>query len=135
MRQHISSGRALLSARRSPQADQAFEAFEGQLDPPAQAVERQDLGGGKVLGGERGDQQHPVGGGQRGWRDLVPAPLRLPARPAAGRGGGLRRLLDGDQTQAESGLAWALEHPDRLIDQAALTMGVQRSNQIEGLTS
>jgi hypothetical protein len=45
------------------------------------------------------------------------------------------RLLDGDQTQAESGLAWALEHPDRLIDQAALTMGVQRSNQIEGLTS
>src|SRR5260370_8791716 len=56
--------------------------------------------------------------------------LRLAACFAAGGLGGLRRFLDGNQTQAQSG-AMLSANPDRPIDQAALRGIAQRGNQIE----
>jgi hypothetical protein len=101
VRQHIDSGGARVGARRPLQADQAFQPFEGEFDAPAQTVESEDVGGGERLGRQRGDQDHPIGCRQRRRGDLVPAPLRLAPRRAAGRCGGLRCLLDSDQTQRQ----------------------------------
>ena len=74
--------------------------------------------------------------------------LHLPPRRAAGRfgGPGLRRgrLCGGFLTatrrrppfdKLRSGSAFGAANPDRLIDQAAFGMAVQRGEQIEGLSA
>jgi hypothetical protein len=81
-------------------------------------------------------------------RSSVPGGSFRACRRAAPRGGGVRRLLDGDQTQAESGLAPGfrrgrrLARPiqaclgagwDRLTDQAAFGMAVHGGEQIRRL--
>jgi hypothetical protein len=46
MGQHIRLGGAFVHARRCFHAYYAFQAFEGQLNAPAQAAEGEDIGGG-----------------------------------------------------------------------------------------
>ena len=53
-----------MCARRPLQSDQAFEAFEGKLDTPAQAIEIQDIGCGEAVPIKRRDQNDPFGGGE-----------------------------------------------------------------------
>src|SRR5438477_11964581 len=101
MSQHIRSGGAFVATWRPLQPDQTLEALEGDFDAPAQAIERKDIGSGELLFGERGDEDHPIGGVKRALRDLMPALACGGARLASGLLGGLRRLLERDQTQAK----------------------------------
>src|SRR5882672_10790754 len=56
------SGEVGVLGRQLVEAEQALEAFEGELDLPAPAVEGENVGGGKAVGVERGDEQDELGG-------------------------------------------------------------------------
>jgi hypothetical protein len=88
MGQHIGSGGAFVGAGRPPEADQAFRAFEAELDAPSQAIERQNVGGRESFGDKRGHQDHPVRGFERSLGDLMTMLARLsPRLPPRGLGG------------------------------------------------
>src|SRR5574338_1650275 len=130
MRQQVWLGGALIGSGRRLQSDQAFEALEGEFDAPAQSVEVEDVLGGEVMRLERSDEDHPVGGRERGPGDLMAAAARLLTGLAPGRCECRGRLLDGDETQRKGGAVLAGD-PDRPIDLAARGCLAQRRAEVE----
>jgi hypothetical protein len=87
--QNIGSGGLGMGPRWPAQSDDAFEAFEGKLDAPTQAIKIKDIIGWKVDRVERGDQDHPLGSGEGVLRYGMPSFASIPARHTSG---GFRRL-------------------------------------------
>ena len=93
MSQHVRSGGALVGSGRSFQADQAFQAFEGEFNPPSQAIEGENIVCRKLLRLERSYQDQPNrrpqvfasrAGDLRAGLDGVPCDaLRQPPAPAS----------------------------------------------------
>jgi len=132
MGQEIRLGGAFVGAWRAFQADQAFQALEGEFDPPSQAIEGKNVGGREVLGSERGHQDHPLRGGEGSFGDLMAPLSRLSARRRSRGFGGLSGFFDGDQPQSE-GLAVFAPDKDRPIDQPAIRRLAEFSEKIDGL--
>src|SRR5258708_32863328 len=103
MSQHPRSGGPLVGAWRSSQADQGFQALEAEFDAPAQAIEREDIGGGGGLWGQRCDDDHPIGGVQRSLRDGGTLPPSLPAHFAPPPPRRPRRLPVRNPSEGKSG--------------------------------
>src|SRR6266436_297629 len=118
MSQHMRSRGAFVGSGWPLQADQALQPLEGELNPPSQAIESQNISGGIIFRLERGYQDHPIRGVERLLRELVASLLCASARLAPRNGGSLRRLLDRNQTQGERRAALAF-YPNRPIDQTA----------------
>src|SRR5262245_20915565 len=110
--QHIRSGGAFVDSWWSLQADQALEPLEAELDAPSQTIEGKHVSCSELLGSKRGHEDDPVGRGERLFGDLVAFPLCLSSGFAARSRGGLRRLLDGNQTQRKRRAIFASD-PDR----------------------
>src|SRR5262245_35647382 len=130
--QHIRSGGAFVDSWWSLQADQALEPLEAELDAPSQTIEGKHVSCSELLGSKRGHEDDPVGRGERLFGDLVAFPLCLSSGFAARSRGGLRRLLDGNQTQRKSRAIFASD-PDRPIDQPACRGLAQLGNKINRL--
>jgi len=86
--QNIGSGGLGMGPRWPAQSDDAFEAFEGKLDAPTQAIKIKDIIGWKVDRVERGDQDHPLGSGEGVLRYGMPSFASIPARHTSGGFGG-----------------------------------------------
>src|SRR6267142_4300335 len=105
MSQHVRSGGALVGSGRSFQADQAFQAFEGEFNPPSQAIEGENIVCRKLLRLERSYQDHPIGGLKCLLRELVTSALGLTACLAT---------RFGSRTHGKRRVAFAL-YPNRSI--------------------
>ena len=132
MGQQIGSGGAFVGAWRSLQTDQAFQALEPQFDPPSQAIKRKNVGGREGLRRQRGDENHPLCGGERPFGNLIAILARLSAGGAARGFGGLPGLLDGDEPQGER-LAVLPRNEDRPVDQPALRGLAELGQKIDRL--
>ena len=132
MGQNVRSGGAFVSAGRSLEADQALQALEAKLDPPSQAIERENVGGCERLGRQRGHQDHPVRGVKRPLGNLVAVFSRVEPRLAPRLRGRLRRLLDGDEPQSERRAALA-SNEDRPVDQSAIRRLAELGEKIDRL--
>src|SRR5258705_12115502 len=105
MSQHVRSGGALVGSGRSFQADQAFQAFKGEFNPPSQAIEGENIVRRELLRLERSYQDHPVGGLECLLRELVASALGLAARLASRFGS---RLLASNRRYPVERLAFLL---------------------------
>src|SRR5215813_5513173 len=97
MRQQIGFGGALIEAGRTLETNQTFETLEGELDAPSQTIKRENVFARELLGLKRSHDDHPIGGDERFFRELIAFPLGISPRLASRLGGGLRRLLDGNE--------------------------------------
>src|SRR5260370_35569581 len=113
MSQHIGSGRTLVGARRSFEADQTLQPLEAEFNAPAQTIKSENVGGFELSGGERGYHDNPVCAAEPLFRELIAfalcVPTRLASRPCLGRG----RLPHGARCAAgrQPGLAVKTERP------------------------
>src|SRR5260370_920874 len=133
MSQHIGSGRTLVGARRSFEADQTLQPLEAEFNAPAQTIKSENVGGFELSGGERGYHDNPVCGGEPLFRELIAFALGVPTRLASRLCCGLRRLPDGDQTRGEKRAGLAFDD-DRPIDKTACPRLARFGDQAEGVT-
>ena len=91
MSQHIRLGGAFVYSRRRLQADQAFEALEGEFDAPAQAIKGEHIVGGVTFGGSdvtRITQSAAVSVLSEIWLSFsLGCPARVAPEASAARGG------------------------------------------------
>lgn len=97
MRQQIRLGGAFVGAGWSFEADQAFEAFEGEFYAPSETVKRENVGDSEFLRFERGDEDDPFRGVERAFGDLMPTFHSLPSCFSSRCLGRPRRLFCGDK--------------------------------------
>src|SRR5258708_12351510 len=83
MGQHIGSGRTLVGARRSFEADQTLQPLEAEFNAPAQTIKSENVGGFELSGGERGYHDNPVCGGDPLFREVIAVALGVPTRLAS----------------------------------------------------
>ena len=132
MGQQIGLGGAFVGAWRSFQADQAFQALEGEFDPPSQAIKGKNVGGREIPGSERGHKDHPLRGGESSFGDLMAPLSRLSPRRPPRRFGGFLGPLDGDEPQRERLAAFASDK-DRPVDQPAVRRFAEAGEKIDRL--
>src|SRR5262249_20637375 len=101
MSEDVGSGRPLVRSGRSLQANQALQPLEAEFNPPSQPVKGKHVSAREVIGLERGYQDHPIGGVERLFGELMASLLGRPACLASCLCGRMRRLFDSDQAHSK----------------------------------